>query len=536
MTWRELITKIGFDVSTSSLTAYDKAIDEVYRKTENMYRGLNKLADSMVSIGTKMSLGLTLPMAAIGTVSVMASAKIEQVRVSYRVLLGDAQKADALLRELFKFEAETPFNLEQVMDFSNQLLLAKIPAQDLTHWMTLLGDATMGNAQGMDRVIYQFAQIQNRGYAMTDELNRFAEALVPMRDELKKMLGVEGAGLEKMLATHKITPEIIMQAFENIGARRKGLMDQQSKTISGLLSTISSGIFKLRLELGDLLVKELHIKGVLTRIITGLNWITDKIHKMPQGIKRLILIVGAFVFAIGPLILSLGLLLKLGLGLKLAFTGLRLLGLAGGLSSLLPLLGKIALTLAAITFQMVLWGAAAALIYLVFDDIWGYFHGKDSFLIPEWKKIFTEFFDWYQSWGDTLYGWWKTGVDSIVAYWTERWTSFMHWYENLAVVKFFMKVGSTMAAQQREVRAFYGDPFNLNPPNYDYMQKKADTTPVQAPQINVNVGSLSVPVTGGMGVPWRSELIQNATPVIQQGIVDQISEALKNQIDYVTRR
>jgi hypothetical protein len=52
----------------------------------------------------------------------------------------------------------------------------------------------------------------------------------------------------------------------------------------------------------------------------------------------------------------------------------------------------------------------------------------------------------------------------------------------------------------------------------------------------VNVGSLSVLVTGGNGVPWRSEILQNATPVIQQGIVDQISEALKNQLDYVTRR
>jgi hypothetical protein len=39
-----------------------------------------------------------------------------------------------------------------------------------------------------------------------------------------------------------------------------------------------------------------------------------------------------------------------------------------------------------------------------------------------------------------------------------------------------------------------------------------------------------------MGIPWKAELQQNAKEVIQLGILDQIKNALKKDIETATRR
>jgi hypothetical protein len=125
---------------------------------------------------------------------------------------------------------------------------------------------------------------------------------------------------------------------------------------------------------------------------------------------------------------------------------------------------------------------------------------------------------------------WKTGATAIIDFWKNTWEAFFSWYTNNPVVKAMMSVGGWMARSQREVRANspYGGMWGVPP---------AATSPGNgAPQINVTVGSLSVPVTGGMGIPWKAELQQNAAGVIEKGILDQIKDALNQDLYTATRR
>jgi hypothetical protein len=329
-----------------------------------------------------------------------------------------------------------------------------------------------------------------------------------------------------------------MKAFEKIGRDRTGLMEKQSQTINGLMSTIQSGIFKLRMELGDLIVKEFKLQKIMKKIIEYLDKTVRWIHTLSPAVKKLILGLLVFAAVSGPVILALGLILKGLLGIVIAMTAWKLLIASGMLQTLALSLLKITASMALLAAEVLLVAAVFALFYIVVEDIMGYFMGKDSLIIPAWKKIFSELFDWlsttwYGKWGDFLWGLvekWKSGATMIVDAWKAAWASFFSWYTENPVVKAMMSVGGWMARSQREVRANspYGGMWGVPP--------AASTSTSSGPQINVNVGSLSVPVTGGMGIPWKAELQQNAKEVIQLGILDQIKNALRKDIETATRR
>jgi tape measure domain-containing protein len=540
MTWRELITKLGFNVDLSGMATYDKAIQDIQSKTANMYAGLNKMADGMISLGTKMSVGLSLPIAALGTVSVMASSKVEQTRTTFSVMMGDAKKADALLADLFKFEAKTPFNLEDVLGFANTLVMMKIPLEDMTKTMTMLGEATGGKAAAVEGVLAQLFQVKNLGYASMQDIKPMTNWGVPIIEALSKVMNTDAKGVMKAISKQQVSYDILMRAMTQIGQDRTGLMEKQSQTINGLMSTIQSGIFKLRLELGDLIVKEFKLQKIMKAIIAMLDKMVTFVKNLSPFWRKTALAMLVFVAAAGPVILALGLILKTTLGIVVAMTAWKLLIASGMIAQLAASVWKVVAAMGILAAEALLVVAIFALVFLAVEDIVGYFTGKDSLIIPAWKKIFSDLMDWlgttwYGRWGDFLFSVVKMWIDQgiyIVQFWIQAWKDFFSWYTNNPVVKFMMGIGAKMAQNDRRVEALYGT--NFGPASAAFGSNPVPSS--MAPQINVTVGSLSVPVTGGMGVPWRAELQQNAAGVVEKGIIDQIKEAFNQDLFTATRR
>ena len=524
-TLRELITKVGFNVDDYALRRYDDAIGRIYQKADGLYNNLNRVADNISNIGRKMTFMLSAPLAGIGIASVMAQGKVEQFQTSFDVLLGSAQSAKDLMTELFKFEAQTPFNLEQVMNFAQQLLIAKEPAANLTKQMMLLGSVAAGDGERMGRIVYVLGQVRALGYLQGQDIMQFTNALVPIRDALSKTLNVTGAQLQKMIEKRQITAEMTQRALEWIASSRPGLMEKQSKTLLGLWSSLGSAVFRLRVSIGQLLVDELKLKPLAERFINLLNKLSSQIDAMPKWLKRLIVWVGLFLFALGPATWALGAFLKLFLLLRGAMAIIGFTGIIGSLGKLIPLLWKGAAAMAAMTWQIALIAAGLAALFIVAEDIWGYFNGKESVIIPGLKAML----DWYMSYSDKVWALWKSGFDGIVEYFKKIWTDTLDWLTSRAGWQFFEKAGA-------KIHQWTQPAANAAMPKLWSASPSSMAMAGAGPQVTVTVGNVTIPVPAGTPKEQQESLRKDAYTAIKVGIIDQIKWSMINDIQSGTRR
>lgn len=431
MTLRELITWVGFDVDTADLSRYDAAVGRVMNSSTGLYNNLMRMADGITQVGKKMTLGLSLPIAGVATAGVLATSKVEKFQTSFEVMLKSADKAEGLMKELFQFEAVTPFNLEQVMNATNKLLIAKEPVKNITKQLMMLGNVAAGDAQRLQSIVYVLGQVRSLGYLQGQDIMQFTNALVPIRDAISKVTGVEGKALQKMIEQRKITADMTQKALELIARERSGLMEKQALTLRGLWSSLMSAVFRIRAAVGDMIVSTLHLDVILKRVIKWMNDFTKFIENLDPTIKKIIVWVGVVIFTLGPLLTVFGIALKSLLLIKAALVGLGLAGVKLTLAGIIPLLGKAAVAIGAIALKLALVSAAAIGVFLVAEDIIGYFTGKDSLIIPALLKLGDFLEKKMAEWNNMTLEEWRKTLMFFVQDWEQTFDKIYKFFENL---------------------------------------------------------------------------------------------------------
>ena len=79
-------------------------------------------ADKMSSMGKTMSVSVTAPLVGFGLAALKGAAEQEQLQVAFTTMLGSAEKANTLIKELSDFSASTPFQMPEVVGAGKQLL------------------------------------------------------------------------------------------------------------------------------------------------------------------------------------------------------------------------------------------------------------------------------------------------------------------------------------------------------------------------------------------------------------------------------
>jgi tape measure domain-containing protein len=189
-----------------------------------------------------------LASAAVGLGSALfgSNASMEQTRIAFVGLLGDAGKADAFLRDLQQFAATTPFEFPELTGAAQRLIGVGIAAQDVIPWMTAIGDAVAGmggSAFEVDRVTTAITQMQAKGKITAEEMAQLTEANIPGWQALEKATGLSVAQLMDMsskglLPASKYLPLLISGMEQSFG----GQMANQAKSFNGLLSTFRDNI------------------------------------------------------------------------------------------------------------------------------------------------------------------------------------------------------------------------------------------------------------------------------------------------------
>ena len=173
------------------------------------------------------------------------NAELEQTRVAFTSMLGSATQANAMIGNLQKFAAETPFEMPGVRDAAQQLLAFGYDANEIIPTLTALGNAASGLGRGQDgfnHLAFVFGQIRTTGKLMGQDVFQLAQLGVPVKAILAKSLGLAGDELDR-IGDQGIDANIAIQALmDGIDERFPDMMKKQSETFEGILSNIKDNI------------------------------------------------------------------------------------------------------------------------------------------------------------------------------------------------------------------------------------------------------------------------------------------------------
>lgn len=184
--------------------------------------------------------------ASAGLMGLKFDAGMEQSRVAFTNLLGSGQAAERMLGRLYRIAATTPFEFPQLVQSTQLLLGFGMAAKDVVPTMKAVGDAvaaTGGGAEQIGRVSLALGQIQAKGKVSSEELLQLAEGGVPAFKILQTELGLTGRQLTQKLAGGAISADKGIAALvAGIEQRYRGMAAAQSKTFSGMLSTLKDNV------------------------------------------------------------------------------------------------------------------------------------------------------------------------------------------------------------------------------------------------------------------------------------------------------
>ena len=178
-----------------------------------------------------------------GIVSPMDTAgDFDQTQIAFSTVLKEAERAKDFLAEASDFVNNTPFEFPDLIDSSKLLLAFGFDPDSIFSVLTTIGDTSSGlgaGAQGIDRITRALGQIQAKGRVLTEELMQLQELGIPVNQILQEELGLTQEQVANIGDEGIRAEDAISGLLRGMDKRYGGMMENQSKTAKGLMSTIS---------------------------------------------------------------------------------------------------------------------------------------------------------------------------------------------------------------------------------------------------------------------------------------------------------
>lgn len=255
--------------------------------------GLDKFADKLSKLAASM--GLAFGAKELVQNFVKIRGEFQQLDVAFRTMLGSAEKANALMLQLVRTAATTPFDLQGVAQGAKQLLAYGIAAEDVNDTLIRCGDVAAGLSIPLGDLVYLYGTTMTQGRMFTQDLRQFQGRGIPIAEELAKVLGTTTDKLGDMVTAGRVTSDVFQQAFNNMtsaGSRFGGLMDEQSKTITGQISNIEDAIDVMFNKLGQ------QSEGIINTTLSGVSYIVEHYEQFGRMLLGLVATYGAYKTAV----------------------------------------------------------------------------------------------------------------------------------------------------------------------------------------------------------------------------------------------
>ena len=290
---------IHFDITGDNsnflrrLREVENGVKNTSKQIEQSGLGIEELFNRMTRAAAAFGAGFT----AKELISNIAQVRgeFQQLEVAFKTMLGSEDKANALMQQLIKTAATTPFDLQGVANGAKQLLAYGENVENVNDDLIRLGNIAAGLSQPLGDLVYLYGTTMTQGRLYTADLNQFTGRGIPMIRELAKVFGVAEGEVKSLVEAGKVGfPEVqkVIQNLTNEGGMFYNLMQEQSKTITGQISNIEDSISTMFNEIGKA------NEGIINEALSGVSYLVENYEKVGKILISLVATYGVYKVAV----------------------------------------------------------------------------------------------------------------------------------------------------------------------------------------------------------------------------------------------
>ena len=290
---------IHFDITGDNsnflrrLREVENGVKNTSKQIEQSGLGIEELFNRMTRAAAAFGAGFT----AKELISNIAQVRgeFQQLEVAFKTMLGSEDKVNALMQQLVKTAATTPFDLQGVANGAKQLLAYGENVENVNDDLIRLGNIAAGFSQPLGDIVYLYGTTMTQGRLYTADLNQFTGRGIPMIRELAKVFGVAEGEVKSLVEAGKVGfPEVqkVIQNLTNEGGMFYNLMQEQSKTITGQISNIEDAVSTMFNEIGKA------NEGIINEALSGVSYLVENYEKVGKVLVGLVATYGVYKVAV----------------------------------------------------------------------------------------------------------------------------------------------------------------------------------------------------------------------------------------------
>ena len=290
----------GLKSVKSDLDSLNKS--SVGKVFDGISKSLSAVGDMAISVGKKLTIGLTTPLTALATAGIKYNAEMQTYNTRLTTLLGNAEKAQATLNQIKKDAAATPFDVAGLTQANSLLISTGLSAEDSRKTILALGDAVSASGGGneeLQRMAVNLQQVKNVGKATSLDIKQFAFAGIDVYGMLADYTGKTKAELQDMEITWDMLNGALIKASSE-GGKYFGAMEKQSETINGKISTLKDNFSAMTGNLTSTLIP------TVNKVIDTVSSLISKFNSLDPSVQANAMKIVGFAGALGPVLIGAG--------------------------------------------------------------------------------------------------------------------------------------------------------------------------------------------------------------------------------------
>lgn len=242
-----------------ALTALTKGVDKFedqtkksIKKTDAAWASFKGNIAAIAASGALRAIGNGISSLVSG--SIEAASAAESLATRFEVLTGSAEQATELFAQLKEFSAGTPFQLQGIAEASAQLLSFGFESDTVRERIEKIGEVAAGSGSDLKEVALIYGQVAAAGKLTGERLLQLQERAVPIGPAIAKTMGIAEDQVREFVSKGLVDFNKFESAFNSLseaGGKFQGAIAKQSKTLSGVTSTLNDNFFLLQQSIGD---------------------------------------------------------------------------------------------------------------------------------------------------------------------------------------------------------------------------------------------------------------------------------------------
>lgn len=209
------------------------------------------------------------------------NAKMEKYQTGLTTLLGSAEEAAAVMEQIRKDAASTPFDVDSLTQANQMLISTGMSAADARKDVLNLANAvsaTGGGSAELSRMAANMQQIKNVGKATAMDIRQFAMAGINIYGLLADATGKTTEEVKDMEVSYELLSAALEKAAAD-GGKYAGAMEAQSQTFNGRISTLKDNVMQLEGSLTEDLFN--HLSGTALPMV--MDWVATLLEASQTG-------------------------------------------------------------------------------------------------------------------------------------------------------------------------------------------------------------------------------------------------------------